>query len=58
MEPERIENVVWEMLMNGYLNCEDIIYPVIPFEESAEGFCKYVDQHPEESIKLGITFSE
>ena len=46
------------MLMNGYLNCEDIIYPVIPFEESAEGFCKYVDQHPEESIKLGITFSE
>ena len=55
---KRIENVVWEMLMNGYLNCEDIIYPVIPFEESAEGFCKYVDQHPEESIKLGITFSE
>ena len=55
---KRIENVVWEMLMNGYLNCEDIIYPVIPFEQSAEGFCKYVDQHPEESIKLGITFSE
>lgn len=54
----RIEDVVWEMLMNGYLNCEDIVYPVIPFEESAEGFCEYVDRHPEKSIKLGVTFQK
>lgn len=53
---KRIENACWELLMNGYLNCEDIIYPVIPFEKSAEGFSRYVDRHPEESIKLGITF--
>lgn len=55
---KRIEDVVWNMLMNGYLNCEDIIDPVIPFEEAAEGFMKYVDQEPASSIKLGITFDK
>lgn len=53
---KRIEDVCWNMLMNGYLNCEDIIDPVIPFEEAAEGFMKYVDQEPDSSIKLGVTF--
>ncbi len=53
---KRIENVVWHMLMTGYLACDDLLDPVIPFEESAEGFMKYVDQHPELSIKLGVTF--
>lgn len=53
---KRIEDVCWDMLMNGYLDCEDIIDPVIPFEEAAEGFMKYVDREPDASIKLGITF--
>lgn len=52
----RIEDVVWNMLMNGYLHCEHIIDPVVPFENSAEAFMHYVDQHPEESIKLGVRF--
>ena len=53
----RIEDVCWELLMNGYLDCDDIIYPVVPFDKCAEGFCYYVDQHPEESIKLGVDFT-
>lgn len=53
---KRIEDVVWDMLMSGELNCEEIIDPVVAFEESAEGFCKYVDQEPEKSIKLGVVF--
>ena len=53
----RIEDVCWELLMNGYLNCEDIIEPVVPFEKCAEGFCEYVDRHPEESIKMGVDFT-
>ena len=53
---KRIEDVVWNMLMNGYLDCRDIVYPIISFEESAEGFCKYVDREPDKSIKLGVTF--
>ncbi len=43
-------------LMNGYLNCEDLIDPVVSFETSAESYMKYVDQHPELSIKMGVTF--
>lgn len=53
---KRIENVVWDMLMSGALDCKDIIDPVVPFEESAEAFAKYVDQEPDNSIKLGIVF--
>lgn len=52
----RIEDVVWDMLMNGYLNCEDLLDPVVPFAESAEAFCEYVDKHPESSVKLGVSF--
>lgn len=52
----RIEDVVWDMLMNGYLDCEDLLDPVVPFAESADAFCEYVDNHPESSVKLGVTF--
>lgn len=52
----RIEDVCWQMLTNGYLNCEDIINPVVPFEASAEGFMKYVEKEPHLSIKLGVEF--
>lgn len=52
----RIEDVCWSFLMNGYLDCEEIIDPVVDFEDSAEAFSRYVDKHPDESIKLGIRF--
>jgi threonine dehydrogenase-like Zn-dependent dehydrogenase len=54
----RIEDTCWEMLMNGYLNCEDIIQPIVPFIESAEAYMNYVDQHPELSIKMGIAYKK
>ena len=44
--------------MNGYLDCEDLIDPVVPFEECADGFCRYVDQASgKESIKMGVDFT-
>lgn len=52
----RIEDTVWDMLMNGYLDCTDILYPVVNFEDSAAAFCRFVDQEPDLSIKLGVTF--
>lgn len=51
---KRIEDTCWELLMNGYLDYEEIIDPVVPFAESAEAYMRYVDQHPEESIKMGV----
>lgn len=53
---KRIEDVVWDMLMSGELDCSEIIDPIVPFEESPEAFCKYVDREPDKSIKLGVTF--
>jgi threonine dehydrogenase-like Zn-dependent dehydrogenase len=52
----RIEETCWELLTNGYLDCEEIVYPLVPFAESAEAFCKYADREPWLSIKMGITF--
>ena len=54
---KRIEETCWELLMNGYLNCEDLIDPVVTFANSPESYMQYVDQHPEQSIKMGVTFS-
>ncbi len=54
----RIEDVCWEMLSSGLIDCEDIVSPVVPFEKSAEAYSEYVDRHPELSIKLGIAFEE
>ncbi len=53
---KRIEETCWELLMNGYLNCEDLIEPIVTFADSAEGYMKYVDRQPELSIKMGVTF--
>jgi hypothetical protein len=42
--------------MNGYLNCEELIDPVVTFASSSESYMQYVDRHPEKSIKMGVTF--
>ena len=44
------------MLTNGYLNCEDIIFPVVDFAEADRAYEKYVDQEPQSSIKMGVKF--
>lgn len=53
---QRIEDVCWHMLMTGFLDGSEIVHPVLPFAESAEAYMDFVDKHPEESIKLGISF--
>lgn len=52
---KRIEETCWELLMNGYLDCTDIIDPVVPFVEVAESYMEYVDRKPDLSIKMGVT---
>ena len=51
---KRIEDTCWNLLMSNYIDCEDIIDPVVNFADSAEAYEKYVDQHPDLSIKMGI----
>jgi threonine dehydrogenase-like Zn-dependent dehydrogenase len=55
---KRIEEVSWSMLMSNAIDCKHILSPVISFNDSAEGYMKYVDQEPHLSIKLGIIIKE
>lgn len=52
----RLEETAWRMLSNGWFQTDDIVYPVVPFAESAMAFKEVVDEHPEKSIKLGVRF--
>lgn len=53
---DRICKESWQMLCKGMFKCENIVCPVIPFEESDKGYLHYVVEHPEESVKLGVVF--
>jgi len=53
---KRIDETCWMFLTNGYIDCEEIVQPVVRFEDSAEAYSKYIDTNPELSIKLGVTF--
>jgi len=52
----RLEETAWRMLCNGWFQTEEIVYPIVPFAESAAAFKELVDEHPEKSIKLGVQF--
>lgn len=52
---DRIMQTCWDMLCKGLIQCEDIIDPVVSFEESPAAY-QDIDYHPEKSIKLGIRF--
>jgi len=53
---KRVEIVCWEMICKGSIRGDEIVSPVVSFEESAEAYCKYVDTSPELSVKLGVAF--
>ena len=52
---ERIRNTCWKWLSEGRFDCEDIVDPVVPFEDSVEAYIE-MDNHPERSVKLGVSF--
>ncbi len=53
---ERIKETCWWMLSEGWLNCEEIVDPVVEFRDARDAYIEYVDKHPEKSIKLGVKF--
>ena len=52
---QRLVDLALAWLVSGRVRTEGIITPIVPFAESAEAY-RAIDEHPEESIKLGITF--
>lgn len=53
----RLDDTVWSLLTAGRLACDEIIQPIVSFERVAEAY-REIDEHPERSIKLGVTFGE
>jgi threonine dehydrogenase-like Zn-dependent dehydrogenase len=54
---ERLVEVALGWLTSRRLRTDGIVTPVVPFEESAEAY-REIDEHPERSIKLGISFTD
>jgi len=52
---KRVEEVVLELFRSGKLTVEGILKPVVPIEQAVEAY-RLIDEHPEESIKLGVTY--
>ncbi|MDQ3780043.1 MAG: zinc-binding dehydrogenase [Chloroflexota bacterium] len=51
----RLVETAFAWLVSGRLQTSGIITPVVPFAESAAAY-REIDEHPERSIKLGISF--
>ncbi len=52
---QRLVDLALAWLASGRIRTEGIIAPMVPFGEAAEAY-RAIDERPEESIKLGITF--
>jgi threonine dehydrogenase-like Zn-dependent dehydrogenase len=51
----RLVETALAWLVSGRLKVDGIITPIVPFEDAAAAY-RAIDEHPEESVKLGITF--
>ena len=51
----RITDHCWQWLSEGRFDCEEIVAPVVPFDESPQAY-EEMDLHPEKSVKLGVAF--
>lgn len=52
----RIIDTCWKWLSEGRFDCEDIVVPVVPFADAATAY-EEMDNYPERSVKLGVSFS-
>ncbi len=52
---QRLTEVALEWLRSSRLRADGIVTPVVPFSDSVDAY-RAIDEHPEQSIKLGIRF--
>ena len=52
---ERICAASWEMLSKGLIRCENIVDPVVPFDEAPDMYM-HIEQNPSDSVKLGVKY--
>jgi len=52
----RICREAWNLLTSGKVKCENIIDPVVDFNECDTAYARYIIDNPDESIKMGVRF--
>jgi threonine dehydrogenase-like Zn-dependent dehydrogenase len=52
---DRLVRVTLDWLASGRLNAAGIVTPIVPFGDAVAAY-RAIDEHPEQSIKLGIRF--
>lgn len=52
---QRIRQVAFDLLKTGRLQVDDLVDPIVPFDQSAEAY-RMIDEHPERCIKLGVVY--
>jgi threonine dehydrogenase-like Zn-dependent dehydrogenase len=52
----RQADAAWQFLAAGKIDCKAIVQPVVNFNDIANAYREYVDEHPERSVKLGVKF--
>lgn len=53
---DRLVQVSLDWLQTARIRTDGILSPIVPFSEAVEAY-RAIDEHPEQSIKLGIRFS-
>ncbi len=51
----RLVELALSWLRSGRLRADGILTPIVPFAECAEAY-RHIDEHPEDSVKLGVRF--
>ena len=54
-DTKRLHTEAFALLQEGRLSVEGLVYPIVPFNESAEAY-RDIDEAPEKSIKLGVVY--
>ena len=54
-DTQRLHTEAFALLQEGRLSVEGLVYPIVPFNESAEAY-RDIDEAPEKSIKLGVVY--
>jgi len=52
----RICREAWYILASGKVKCENIIDPIVDFNECDAAYARYIIDNPNESIKMGVRF--
>lgn len=52
----RVESLALNWLASGKLSAEGIVQPIVPFDDCVDVY-RRIEDHPEESVKLGVRFS-